>query len=179
MLEKSSYSQQDIDYVYELKKKEKENAASPQMSEDHVFASDIYQSLFLEKIFGGLKERFTVLLQDGEKSNYQLGRQLDNDLAGCVKNKKDEMTKIARGLIKGTKYPMEDTFLSDLWFLIKTYWIDRLFTGNGEEKQYQKLHDAWKNMSYYGELGKALGPIIRQVISELPKEKDDDDDDDD
>ena len=71
---------------------------------------------------------------------------------------------------------MADTFLSDLWYLIKSHWIDRLFTGNGEEQQYQKLHDAWEKMSYYGELGKALEPIVRQVISELPKEKDEDDD---
>ena len=176
MLEKDSYSQQDIDYVYELKKKEKENAASPQMNQDHVFASDIYQSLFLEKIFGGLKERFSELLQDGEKDKRQLGRLLDADLAGCVKNKKDEMTRIARGFIKGTKYPMADTFLSDLWYLIKSHWIDRLFTGNGEEKQHEKLQDAWKKISYYGELGEALRPIVRQVLSELPKEKDEDED---
>lgn len=30
-------------------------------------------------------------------------------------------------------------------------------------------------MSYYGALGKALEPIIRQVISEKPKDADEDD----
>ena len=127
-------------------------------------------------LVGGLKERFSELLQDGEKDKRQLGRLLDADLAGCVKNKKDEMTRIARGFIKGTKYPMADTFLSDLWYLIKSHWIDRLFTGNGEEKQHEKLQDAWKKISYYGELGEALRPIVRQVLSELPKEKDEDED---
>ena len=57
------------------------------------------------------------------------------------------------------KYPMEDTVLSELWFLIKSRWIDRLFNAKGEEKKRRLLQNAWKDMSYYGELGKSLEPI--------------------
>lgn len=52
MLEKDSYSQQDIDYAFDLQKKEKDGAKSPDMNENHLFASNIYQSLFFEKVFG-------------------------------------------------------------------------------------------------------------------------------
>ncbi len=174
MLEKDSYSQQDIDYAFDLQKKEKDHAISPNMNEGRLFASDIYQSLFLEKVFGGLKQRFIEASQGDEpKTGWQLRNWLDEDMEKCVEQKKEEMIKITRGLVKDMKYPIEDTVISELWFLIKSRWIDRLFNTKGEEKQRELLQNAWKNMSYYGTLGKALNPIIRQVISEQPKEKDD------
>ena len=158
----------------DLQKKEKDHAISPNMNEGHLFASDIYKSLFLEKIFGGLKERFLQASQENEQNGgKKLKYWLDEDLAKCVEQKKEEMTKITRGLVKDMKYPIEDTVISELWLLIKSRWIDRLFNTKGEEKQRELLQNAWKNMSYYGTLGKALNPIIRQVISEQPKEKDD------
>ena len=85
------------------------------------------------------------------------------------------MTQITRSLVKDMKYPMGDTVLSELWRLIKSRWIDRLFNANGEEKKRGLLQKAWNDMSYYGDLGKVLEPIIRQVISEKPKEVDEDD----
>ena len=175
MLEKDSYSQQDIDYAFDLQKKEKDGARSPDMNENHLFASDIYQSLFFEKVFGGLKERFLQASQEEDQNGgRKLRNWLDEDLGNCVKQKQDEMTKITRGLVKDMKYPIEDTVLSDLWLLIKSRWIDRLFNANGEEKKRGLLQKAWKDMSYYGTLGKALEPIIRQVISEQPKVEEED-----
>lgn len=178
MLEKDSYSQQDIDYAFDLKKKEKDNAISLQMNNEKLFASDIYQSLFLEKVFGGLKQRFTQALQaEPTQNGRKLKSWLDQDLAECVKNRPEEIVRITRALVKDQKYPMEDTLFSDLWYLIKSHWINRLFNKKGEEKQREQLQDAWSAMSFYGKLDDALRPIVRQVISEQPKEKEDEDDD--
>ena len=99
-------------------------------------------------------------------------------MASCVKQKQDEMTKITRGLVKDMKYPIEDTVISELWFYIKSRWIDRLFNANDEEKQRDLLQKTWNKMSYYGSLGKALEPIIRQVISEQPKVQDEEEEED-
>ena len=179
MLEKDRYSQQDIDYAFDLQKKEKDGAQSPQMSENHLFASNIYQSLFFEKIFGGMKERFLQASQENDqKSGSVLRRWLDTDMANCVKQKRDEMTKIVRTVVKDIKYPNEDTVLSELWFLIMSRWINRLFLGNKEEKKRDQLRNAFQKMSYYGTLGEELAPIIRQVISEQPKEKEDEESED-
>ena len=46
MLEKEIYSQQDIDYAYGLKSKERNDARGPQISEEKLYASDIYKSLY-------------------------------------------------------------------------------------------------------------------------------------
>ena len=170
MLEKDSYSQQDIDYAFDLQKKEKDGAQSPQMSENHLFASNIYQSLFFEKIFGGMKERFLQASQENDqKSGSELRRWLDTDMANCVKQKRDEMTKIVRAVIKDIKYPNEENVLSEVWILILSRWINRLFNTQEEEKERDQLRNTFQKMSYYGTLGEALAPIIRQVISEQPK----------
>lgn len=170
MLEKDSYSQQDIDYAFDLQKKEKDGAKSPDMNENHLFASNIYQSLFFEKVFGGLKDRFLQASQkNDQKSGSELRRWLDTDMANCVKQKRDEMTKIVRAVIKEIKYPNEENVLSELWFLINSRWINRLFLGDKEEKKRNQLRNAFQKMSYYGTLGEELAPIIRQVISEQPK----------
>ena len=161
-----------------LQKKEKEGAQSPDMNESHLFASNIYQSLFFEKVFGGLKERFLQASQEDDQNGVgKLRNWLDEDMATCVKQKQDEMTKITRGLVKDMKYPIEDTVISELWFYIKSRWIDRLFNANDEEKQRDLLQKTWNKMSYYGSLGKALEPIIRQVIAEQPKVQDEEEED--
>lgn len=170
MLEKDSYSQQDIDYAFDLKKKEKDGAKSPDMTENRLYASDIYQSLFLEKVFGGLKERFLQASQEeGQNSVSELRKWLDTDMANCVKQKRDEMTKIVRAVVKDIKYPNEENVLSELWFLIMSRWINRLFLGDKEEKKRDQLRNTFQKMSYYGTLGEELAQIIRQVISEQPK----------
>ena len=142
------------------------------MNNDHLFASDIYQSLFLEKVFGGLKQRFIEASQGDEpKTGWQLRNWLDEDMEKCVKNKKDEMLKIIRGYVKNVKYPGEGV-LTDIRLLIGSHWINRLFTGENEKQQYSLLHKVWGDMSEYGKLGEALRQLVKQVISELPKEKD-------
>ena len=165
--------------LQKLQRKEKNGAHSFDMTENHLFASDIYQSLFLEKVFGGLKERFLqASLKEGQDSVNELRKWLDTDMANCVKQKRDEMTKIVRAVVKDIKYPNEYTVLSELWFLIMSRWINRLFLGNKEEKKRDQLRNAFQKMSYYGTLGEELAPIIRQVISEQPKEKEDEESED-
>ena len=172
MLEKEIYSQQDIDYAFDLETKERNDAQGSQIFEEKLYASDIYKSLFFEKVFGGLKQRFTQVAQERvPKSGSELSGWLNEDMTKCVKSKHDEMLKITRGLVKGTKYPTENTLFSDLWVLIQSHWLNRLFRADGEEKQYELLKKAWSNMSFYGTLGEELRQIVQQVISEQPKEK--------
>ena len=53
--------------------------------------------------------------------------------------------------------------------MILSRWINRLFNTQEEEKERDQLRNTFQKMSYYGTLGEALAPIIRQVISEQPK----------
>ena len=179
MLEKGSYSQQDIDYAFELQKKEKDGVRSPELTEDRHFSSEIYKSLFLEKVFGGMKERFTQFVgEDGQKSEREVEKWLENDLAECIRQKKDEMTRIVRGIVKASEYPTEDSVSSELRCMIAANWINRLFTNRGEKALRDKIRNAWKKVGYYGPLGKELGKLVEQVLAEQPKKVEEDEEED-
>ena len=170
MLEKKNFSQQDIDYAFELHNKEINNARSPELTNDHLFASDIYQSLFLEKVFPGLKGRFSSASDDAEEDpKMNLNSWLDDDLAKSVKKNKEEMTKFAKGAVKNVKNPTEENLKRELWGLIRDNYLKRLYPdGNKLEKEILK---AFGRLSYGGKLGRALDPILEDIISDLPKEK--------
>ena len=58
MLEKDSYKQQDIDYAFQLREKERSGGVISGMFSNSNSSSGIYLSLILEKIFGGMTKRF-------------------------------------------------------------------------------------------------------------------------
>ena len=57
MVEKDTFSQQDVDYAFRLQAKERQDDAQSEAFVEGKTSSSIYQSLFFEKVFGGMRER--------------------------------------------------------------------------------------------------------------------------
>ena len=95
MLEKRSYTQQDIDYAFGLEKKENSNSfrLNSPMYTEYKTASSTYKALFLDKIFGGMKGRCKDQLNN-EQADIPGGKKLrldlwlDRDLFNCANPKK-------------------------------------------------------------------------------------------
>jgi hypothetical protein len=180
MLEKDSYSQQDTDYAFQLGNKEKDGAFSDEMTQKNLFASDIYKSLFFEKVFAGQKERITQAVTEGNKDGYSLSKWLEEDMAECVNSRKDEMTKIIRSLANNlkdngeiVKNPTQYQIQTQLHFAIQDNWLSQLFRGSEEQEIRKKVDGAWGSVSTtWGKLYSAFSPIIDQIIKEMPKQKD-------
>ncbi len=146
MLEKDAFSQQDVDYVYELRSKEKKNAESDAFINGQT-SSSIYESLFFEKKFGGMKQRF----ESQEKfKNVQemtpnlmndLIKWLDDDLSKCCEGRKfNKLITVMTGMERAMKTPTKEEMLGQLQENMQNGWIARIFKTDGSNREYESVN---------------------------------------
>ena len=126
LLEKDAFTQQDIDYVFALKRKEQHGirGQNNEMLKKGESAAGIYQSIFLEKIFGGMKQAwfggeggggmpdkdFEALTKDpGPKNMKKLAKWLDSFLGGRTEQKQKGMKMIIKGIYRSAPGHTKDT----------------------------------------------------------------------
>ena len=140
MLEKDSYKQQDIDYALDLRKKEQAGGAESGMFDTNNSSSGIYLSLILEKIFGGMSNRF--LKEENAEGGIaredvpilpKMKEWLDNEMDRSLSQKEDEMEMLIRGLKRSINNPNEQSIMTDLQELLEKNWMDRIFKQNASE----------------------------------------------
>ena len=133
MLEKDNYKQQDIDYVFQLRMNEKKGGVESAMREDFKSSSGIYMSLIMEKIFGGMKNRFMKEGADGGISEADAGNTdkftlwIDNEMDRSLSRKEDEMEMVIRGIKRAPAKPNEQKLESELFDVIQQTWLNRIF----------------------------------------------------
>lgn len=76
MIDKKSYSQQNVDYTFSLGERQKSYDIEGYMFTNNVSSADIYKSLILQKIFGGIGKRYQDVTLDQE---FPLGNQDKQD----------------------------------------------------------------------------------------------------
>ena len=144
LLEKEDFSQQDMDYIFALDKKEKTGLSNESLSGGKT-SSAVYQSLLLEQVFKGMKERAGAFMEQNhiEETGDEdaLSDWLDRELSDCIKNKSDVMTMIAKAMGKALGDPGRDALVGELEDFIKNRWISRLFTDAGEENKDELIID--------------------------------------
>ena len=142
MLEKGEFSRQDMDYAFALEKKERKGLSNEIIAGSKTSGA-VYQSLILEEVFKGMKERVSAFMaenhiEEGRNEN-ALAEWLDEDMAGRIRDKAKTMTEIAgalsRALTEGEQAPDREDLLDELLDLIKKKWISRLFTGVPQENK--------------------------------------------
>ncbi len=197
MLEKENYSQQDMDYAFALKKKER-NSLADDVLRDNNTSSAVYQSLYLEKVFTGMKARFTDFISENEIDEHTnaavTGEWLDHDMTACITEqdgkKKEVMTMIVRAMDKALGHPDREDLLEHLMDLIRDKWIHRLFTAEDHEHQNEELIDtgneqengngqrqlirnAYDRIMDNGDFYRHMDAIVLRVISQRPQKKQD------
>ena len=177
MLEKNSYSSQDVDYAFSLEKMEnKVKTSGPMMNS---FASGIYKSLILEKIFGGVSQRIeNDFTAEDVKDQEQLKTWLDNDMCACIQHRPDEMKTVIKSLKKAKPELTREELLEELLLMIKTNWIKNVFSlrvsvkikdkQNPMKYTGESIPKAFDKLAQGSELKKKLAEAIKQVfISDL------------
>ena len=181
MLEKDSYSQQDIDYVFQLRMNEKKGGVISGMRDNFTSSSGIYMSLIMEKIFGGMAGRFKKNKAEGGideeeiRDITKMSNWLDNDLNQCLTGKEEEMEMVIRGIKKAFPQPNEKNLMNALFDVIQKTWINRVFTekssddklkigGLGAETAFEMI--AAVDQSAFK---KNLKRIVRKVLQEQPQ----------
>ena len=128
MIEKQEYSQQDVDYAFKLSNIEKQNDTSGMMIANSSAASNIYQGLILEKIFGGVSQRFENHFTLDEAGNEEkIGTWLDEDMCKCINNRTGQLETVIKALDKSMPDPTEKELLEQLMNVIEKNWIKKVF----------------------------------------------------
>ena len=174
MLEKDSYSQQDVDYAFSLSKKEKsKNVFGPLVSYS---SSSIYKSLILEKIFGELTQRFENNFDmEDIKVEKMIQAWLDKDMCTCINRRPNEMETVIKGLKKTMPDSTPEDVLIELLTVIQADWIDKVFdlgkfnrmknkNKNLMFKAKYKAQSAFKKIAKNSDLRTKLLEIIKRVF---------------
>ncbi len=133
MLQKSSYSQQDVDYAFALSKKETGTYGeiAGGMIDGNRNAGGIYQALIFEKIFGGMKQRYLSQFTTKEQADDLNAIQawLDNDLVTCIHRKKDDFITVIRAMVRNLDPEQKDqeSLFVNLGRTMYAYWFGKAF----------------------------------------------------
>lgn len=129
MLEKGSYSQQDVDYAFDLSKKEQEGDANGAILNNST--SGIYQSLILEKIFGGMKQRYLAHVKPEDAKNTDTIRAwLEEDLNNCVARKKDDFIIVLRAIARTAEEKSPEFLNYEFGRIMNEHWFEKVFKPN-------------------------------------------------
>ena len=139
MLEKEEYSQQDVDYAFALGKKErKTEGPDDKLLESNIFsngghtASDTYKMLILQKIFGGMKNRF-MTDNKNVKDKTKILEWLEQDSINCIEQSPYQMKMVIRGIRRSLKDPDEKDVRDEVFTLLRS-WFRRIFSSWLKEK---------------------------------------------
>ena len=130
MLEKSSYSQQDVDYAFALSKKERgDGEASGAMIDNDKTAGNVYQTLILEKIFGGMKQRYLSQFKTLEQGDDipLIQEWLDNDLVNCIHRKRDDFIAVIRAIIHNLDQKDQEQLIYAMNRMMYSNWFVKAF----------------------------------------------------
>ncbi len=167
MLEKDKFNQQDIDYAFRLQKKEKAGAQSAAFAAGKT-SSSIYQSLFYEKVFGGMKERFSTqerfrnVAQMTPEMVDDLKRWIDDDLSECAAGKFENLLRILGGIDEAMEDPTEDGLREELQESMTYTWLGRIFD---DERDTHGFGTAYSRIPLvFAEIMEEPGSKFRKIV---------------
>ncbi|MBO5572929.1 MAG: hypothetical protein J5947_01645 [Clostridium sp.] len=150
LLEKQAFSQQDIDYVFRLRRSEQHGIRGEknEMLTDKKDSASIYQALFLEKIFGGMRDAWTGAEKLGGVSakdraairekpdaagTKKAAKWMDAFLGGRTEQKQKGMKMILRGIYRSASGHTKDTMQRYVWDMFQDGYLKRVANGIGED----------------------------------------------
>ena len=178
MLEKQSFTQQDIDYAFGLEKKEHASsvAIKSEMFDSNKAASSTYKTLFLEKIFGGMKGRYRNYRDNPQAAppggkQLMMGKWLDGELLNCANSKKGEIKMILNSIIKSLSgNPDRDKLAYEFLYMLKGHWFKQLYDETDQETdEYRELETSYNSILKYGKFRKLLEELAEEVIRDNRK----------
>ena len=146
MLERETYSQQDIDYVMKNAYKEDDSGLYGTFATNNMSSSKLYQSLIMEKVFGGMRQTFLkgeaeggfpeeafLALKDNNDAS-GLKSWLSGYIKGCIERNRDSFIMILRGVKNATKGAPENKEMIFIGYMFQGYLIRALLDGSNNER---------------------------------------------
>ena len=151
MLEKDAFNQQDINYAFEASALQRSAGAAGiggDMIDFHQNSGDVYQSLFLQKIFGGMEQRFLHTKDedsyktDGKNDPEKFQKWLDKDMTECVNKKAKGMMMILRGMKRALPESEQnkDHIMEEARNMIFFNWVKKIFKGESEKENFASAY---------------------------------------
>ncbi len=175
LLQKDNYNQQDLDYIFKLKAREKRGLDNKNMRRfnDGDSAAGIYQSLVLDKIFAGLKAAY---LKDVDPKTFKEMSVMENWVADytaeCAWSHAKELEMIIRAIRRVSKRHTEKSIFEYVTALVSTMYIARVFPNSQDDKlklAHRIMPSAFENVMIEGTKGFPVR--VRALIQKVLKEK--------
>ena len=129
MLERENYSQQDLDYIFALRKRESMLAKTDMQKiiiESRKTASGYYQSLVMEKILGGMKEHYL-----SNPAHYKDGKSVEtwinNFVSRRLKMHQGILTMIIRAILRSDINMNDETVRQTVNDMIGQGYVEKVF----------------------------------------------------
>ncbi len=185
MLNKDKFTQRDIDYAFNLRKKEaagkrakNTSAIDSTMYTNHATASETYMALFFDKIFGGIQSTAMKSVQDGgvppNANTMIIALWLDKYLAEKTRQKMNGMAMIIRGIMQAYDGKHTDKLIKESFhhFLQHAY-LEKAFPNTASKGQSMFFLGSQMN-NIYGmisknrqtEFTKTIDSLVRIVMME-------------
>ena len=178
MLGREKYSQQDVDYVFALEKKERQGGVESDMFEQdwndptmakmknpNASASAIYQMQIMKGVFGGMRDRFDKTFE-GDYDVRTMLTWLAADAVDSIRNHPKEMAAIIRGMKHAEDDPDQAKLQAGFSSLL-TRWLFQLFHDDRDTKQYRSMVKSLTSRN--GDVMKEASKIITNVMQEKQK----------
>ena len=179
MVEKDTFSQQDVDYAFRLQAKERQDDAQSEAFMDGRTSSSIYQSLFFEKVFGGMRERlksraeFKNVEKTDKKFLDDVQNWLDEEMSRCCEGQKfSNLVTLMTGMERAMETPTEEEMLRQFQLNMQYNWINRVFLAKAGDEEFIPAFGAarggfFKIMANKGsKFRKRVDNIIKFILSE-------------
>jgi hypothetical protein len=119
-----------VDYAFALSKKERgDGEASGAMIDNDKTAGNVYQTLILEKIFGGMKQRYLSQFKTLEQGDDipLIQEWLDNDLVNCIHRKRDDFIAVIRAIIHNLDQKDQEQLIYAMNRMMYSNWFVKAF----------------------------------------------------
>ena len=133
----------------------------------------VYKSLILEKIFGGMKQRFLNHVSDADADNIDnLQEWMDDDMYTCINRKKDDVKAVMKALRRNADGPLQgdfDAMEGQFYGLMLESWIYPVFNTYAPEtgplnKMKESFQDCW------GQIAEKKDSPTHMLINSLMKD---------
>ena len=174
MMEKDAYSQQDVDYVFQLLDREDQGSVTGDLVENS--AGNIYLAMIFEKIFSGIVQRVKAYTSQNEQNMQQenLIRWLDDDMSNSLMKNQNQMLTILRGLKKSQMKKNEQLNLDSMFHELqnKLYigWCCRVFDGqkqNIDPDLQGKMKNICGNILSDNAISKNFQNLLKKLIKQV------------
>ena len=168
MLERENYSQQDLDYIFALKKRETKGMVRDQQKtifKNGKSAAGIYQSLVMEKILGGMKEHY-LSNPIHYKDKKSVEAWINNFVSQRMKMHPGILIMIIRAIIRNSINVSDDSIRQTVNDMIGQGYVSKVFadTSSNDNLSLASMHAKKAFLAFSEKTDTGYSEILNNAI---------------